>query len=343
MLAAARVDGQSAVAFPPEQRQRIEKASTAATSLLTEWLGAPAAPITVGTEVRERWLLPVRDQSLEREVIAATARQYWTGSAATATFHDALIVYTGTRAIHHALEGSNFEVVRFFGGFVPWPLSSILLSPPVADPRPRIWQFPELPANHETARFVRGLQTIERHVGWPTMTQALAALRAGGQFDPAAFGATLSAIRGTSIDSLVWELFRTDATFDYAIQDVRSRQEGERFESAVSVMRRGSGAFAIGDAGDPEPAMPILVRFADGAELRDWFDGRPASLTLVYTADTPIVYAAIDPDLMLLLDVNRANNVSDSEPPRIQPLGVRLALHWMSWLQHTMLTYGAFV
>ena len=41
---------------------------------------------------------------------------------------------------------------------------------------------------------------------------------------------------------------------------------------------------------------------------------------------------------MLLLDVNRSNNIFRASSP-IRPLGIRLALHWMSWLQHTMLTY----
>ena len=54
--------------------------------------------------------------------------------------------------------------------------------------------------------------------------------------------------------------------------------------------------------------MPVLVRFADGTEVRDYFDGAAPSSTLVYTAKSPAVSAAIDPDLMLLLDVNRANN-----------------------------------
>ena len=46
--------------------------------------------------------------------------------------------------------------------------------------------------------------------------------------------------------------------------------------------------------------------------------------------------------MMLLLDVNRANNTFATSSP-IRPLGIRLALHWMTWLQHTMLAYTALV
>ena len=76
--------------------------------------------------------------------------------------------------------------------------------------------------------------------------------------------------------------------------------------------------------------------------MRDWFDGAAPSSTIVYTAKSPVVQAAVDPEMMLLLDVNRANNTFATASP-IRPLGIRLALHWMSWLQHTMLAYTALI
>ena len=327
--------------FPPVQQERITQVASRATQLLTEWLGPPAADITARPDVRARWLLPVRDQSLERAVIASIARQFWAGPPPSTPFREAMVVYTGTRAIHHILEGSNFYVVRFFGDAVPLPLRSVLLSPPVADPRPRVWQFSELQASGDAVRFVRGLQTLERYVGWPAMAQALTELRAKHTVDAAAFASTLSAIRGTSMDRLVEECFRADAVFDYAIENVTSTPAGgDLFESSLSLLRTGSGVFSIGDGEDREHAMPLLVRFADGAEVRDWFDGRAPSTTVVYTAGSPVVYAAIDPELMLLLDVNRSNNVFALDRP-VRPLAVRLGLQWLAWLQQTMLSYSA--
>ena len=342
MLAATRAHGQVLDSVPAAQQPRVEQAARIATELLTQWLGPPSAPITIGAGIPVRWLLPVRDQSLERAVIASVTRQFWNGAAPATPFRDALIVYTGTRAIHHALEGSHFEVVRFFGGIVPLPLRSILLSPPVADPRPRVWRFSELPAAGEVARLVRGLHTLERYAGWPSMAQALAAIRVSGTLDQASFASTLSAIRGTSIDALVRECFRADAVFDYALENVESVAADQGLvESSLSVVRIGSGMFSLaGD--DPEHSMPLLVRFGDGTELRDWFDGAVPSTTLIYTAKAPVVYAAVDPDLMLLLDVNRSNNTFAAASP-VRPLGIRLAMHWLAWLQHTMLSYSALV
>ena len=343
ILTAATVNGQSVDRFPPAQRDRALHAARTTQELLAEWFG-PSTLRPVLTEVPIRWLAFERDRSLERAVIAAVTRQYWSdGGDSSAPFRAAIVVYTGTRAIHHLLEGSNFLVVRFFGGVIPFPLRPVLLSPPVADPRPRVWQFDELPEGREVARLVRGLQTLERYVGWPTMAQAIAAIRANRAVDAKSFATTLAAVRGTDVVELVEECFRPDATFDYAIEDVQVSPVGNGlYESSLLLRRNGSGVFAVRSDEDREPSMPILMRFADGTEMRDWFDGAQPTTSLVYTAKSPVVYAAIDPDMMLLLDVNRSNNTFARESP-IRPLGVRLALHWMAWLQHTMLAYAALV
>ena len=342
---------------------RVVAATHAALDLLSGWFGPPSSPsLTVagvpwrggarGTAAPGlvtaplRWLAPVRDQSTERAVIAALVRHYWSHSDTPSAFEEALIVYTGARAIHAILEGSNFDSPRFLGGSLPFPLRSVLLSPPVADPRPRVWAFDELlspgAAGVEVRRAVQTLQTLERYAGWPTLLEAIAVMRASGRHDPATFTASLSQVRGTDLGSLVAECLRADAVFDYSLDGLHS-QPGSAglIETTVTITRRGSGRFAIGDGeGDAEAAMPVRIRFADGTEARDFFDGAAPAATLIYSAKTAAVAATVDPDAMLLLDVDRGNNaiVRDARP---SPLGVRLALNWMAWLQNAMLSYTA--
>jgi hypothetical protein len=86
----------------------------------------------------------------------------------------------------------------------------------------------------------------------------------------------------------------------------------------------------------------MRVRFADGTELRDVFDGAAPSVSRVYTAKTAAVSATVDPDVVLLLDVNRENNTIIRNAATA-PLGVRLAINWMTWLQQAMLSYTAIV
>lgn len=345
---------------------RLIDATGAALRMLSAWFGPPPAPFTVaavpwrgrysGTSQHGmvsapvRFLTAARDQSTERALIGALVRQYWIGAEGPVTpFNESLVIYVSTRAIHHLLEGSNFETVRFFGGNVPFPLRSVLLSPPVGDPRPRVSGFEELEpqtgAIEEVRRGVAALQTLERYVGWPTMLEAISALpRTTGRRDAEAFASALSDVRGTDLRSLVAECLSPDAVFDYSLESLQSTSSGEGLvETTVTINRRGSGRFAIGDeTGDRDRSIPLLVRFADGSEARDYFDGAAPTVSLIYSAKAAAVAATIDPDAMLLLDEDRDNNTIDRDAP-VSRLGIRLALHWLAWLQNTMLSYTALV
>jgi len=344
------------------QTMRVVNATHATLTMLSQWFGplatssltvagvpwrsgvAIARPGVVTTPLH--WLVPVRDQSTERAVIAAVVRLYWPLGDAPSPFEEALTVYTGIRAIHHLLEGSNFESPRFFGGFVPFPLRSVLLSPPVGDPRPRVRDFAALAPSPNRAdavgRGVRALQTIERYVGWPTLLEALSRIRESGRHDAEGLAAALSEARGTDLRYLVAECLRADAVFDYSLDGLQSTPGAAGLvETTVTIGRHGSGRFAISEEeGDRNATMPLLVRFADGKEARDYFDGAKPSSTFLYSARTPAVAARIDPDAMLLLDIDRDNNAIVHDAPASR-LGIRLALNWMAWLQNAMLSYTA--
>ena len=54
------------------------------------------------------------------------------------------------------------------------------------------------------------------------------------------------------------------------------------------------------------------------------------------------VYAQVDPDRVLLLDLNTTNN-SYSTQPRAGEAARKWSLAWLIWLQDHLLTYGFFV
>jgi hypothetical protein len=349
------------------QTARVVRATTAALTMLAEWFGPfPTSPFTVigadwmrpgtgfsdvtgaGIAAPLHWIAPVRDQSMERAIIGGLVREYWKDRVAAppSPFSEALIRYISLRAMHQQLEGSNFAAPRFFGGFAPFPLRSLLLSPPVADPRPRVWAFDdrdERRLDPDVTRHLRALQTIERYVGWPAMLQALSEMRAGSASPATQEGlaATLSATRGVDMRWLVTECFREDAAFDYAVDALSSGPAANgSVATTITIVRKGTGQFTLQEDDDREAVMPLLVRFADGSEFRDVFDGAAPSTSLTYTAPAAAVSAFVDPDAMLLLDGNRDNNAIVHDAP-MSKLGVRLALHWMSWLQNAMLSYTA--
>jgi len=322
---------------------RLVNATNASTSMLADWFGPLPKPVPPAPPLP--WLAPVRDQRLERALIRGLVREYWAHDARTSPgpFTSSLIAYLSMRAIHQQLEGSNFATPRFFGGHVPFPLRSVLLSPMVADSRPRVMRFDdpdEEIADPAVARGARALQTIERYVGWPTMLQTLAAVRTGDGTQQR-FAAALSEIRGTDMRFLVDECFHFDTVFDYAVASLQSATPASgHVETTVLITRQGPGMFTTNAGGDRSPIMTMRVRFADGTELRDAFDGAAPSVSRVYTAKTAAVSATVDPDVVLLLDVNRENNTIIRNAPTSR-LGIRLALNWMTWLQQAMLTYTA--
>ena len=343
------------------QDARIVNTTRATLTMLSEWFGPPpfsaltvagvgwrpgqipeSVPGTVSTTVR--WLTSSRDRATERQLIRGIAHQYWNGGAPADGFIGALVTYVASRATHHQLEGSNFATPRFFGGIVPFSLRSVLLSPPVADPRPRVIRFEyDRPLDADQSRQLRALQTIERYVGWPTMLQAVSRLRGRpAPLEADALAQALSDARGTDLRLLIDECFRADAVFDYALADLRRRAvEGGLIETSATIVRHGPGMFTTGgSAAERSRIVPLRVRFADGTEIRDLFDGAAPSVSPVYTARTAAVSATVDPDVMLLLDVNRENNTIVRDA-RISPLGVRLAFNWITWLQQTMLSYTA--
>lgn len=348
------------------QASRVVEGTHAALSLLSTWFGTLTSPsLTVagvpwlGSVTRDvrpglasapvRWLTPVRDRYTERALIGAVVRQYWAHDSSTAlsSFEEGLVGFLSARAITQLLEGSNFTTPRFLGGSVPFPLRAVQ-TPPVADPRPRVLGFEELEppsiVSSEVRRTMKALQTLERYVGWPTMLQAIAQMRRASRDrqDAEAFAAALSDVRGTDLRSLVAECLRADAIFDYSLASLQSAPGSSGLiETTVNIARAGSGRFALGhEGGDRDRSMPVLVRFADGSEVRDYVDGAAPASTLVYSAKVAAVSATIDPDVMLLLDVNRENNAIVREAPMV-PIGFRLALHWMAWLQNAMLSYTA--
>ena len=339
------------------QTDRFVNTSHAALTLMSAWFGPPfTASLSIAgvfslsgslgwaaganlVSVPAHWLSPARDQRLERELIDGIVREYWFRNRAPTAFEYALVAYTGASATHQLLAGSNFATLTFFGGFIPLPLRPVLLSPPIADPRPRAWHFDSLTlASDNYERDVRALQTIERYVGWPTMLEALARLRTADRRDAESLANLLSDVRGTDMRSLVAECLRPDAVFDYAMDGLQSSPGSSGLvETTVTITRHGSGRFALASG---EATMPVLIRFANGSEVRDYFDGARPVARLIYSAPAAAISATIDPDLMLLLDVNRENNSIRQEQP-VAPVGVRLALHWMAWLQNAMLTYTA--
>ena len=344
-----------------------------AVAKLDDWLGAAeieqltvvdlpwrtavrdAAPGVVA--IHSRWQAPVRDKSLERELIAGLVRQYFP-HADDDWFREALVLFTAGRAIDVLLEGSQFHADRYLGGFLAHPIRSVPLSPMARDSRPRLRRYAELtaggPADAEVraraAHAAEALAMAERYLGWPAFQQALSEFRARGPAggSVAEFAAIASEQGGRDLAWLFVAPLESGATFDYAVTGLESMPSPAtpgQYDVRVTVSRLGTAVFGPGaNAAGTGTARSLVVetRFGDGTVIRDWWDGRNATATLDYVSPSPAVAAAIDPEVIVLLDEQRANNrVAVTQP--WSRLAARLALDWAIWLQNAMLTYASIV
>ena len=85
--------------------------------------------------------------------------------------------------------------------------------------------------------------------------------------------------------------------------------------------------------------LEVLVRFADGSEIRERWEAatRPSN---DYESRSPAVSAEIDPDRVLWLDRNPANNqrtLTDTSRG-----AMAWAARWSVWLQDRLLDYAFF-
>ncbi len=184
------------------------------------------------------------------------------------------------------------------------------------------------------------------------MQQALStyrerAISEGGS--TALLGAVVSEQRGRDLSWFFAEAFRVEARFDYAIDTFTSEPAADgssQYQTTVTLLRLGDAVFA----GTSEPSagafpsgrgLPVAVSFEDGSTAEDIWDGRDGERRLEYLSRSRAWSASVDPRAVLLLDADRANNTRVLRPP-FRPVGARLALHWMVWLQDLMLSYTAF-
>jgi hypothetical protein len=127
-------------------------------------------------------------------------------------------------------------------------------------------------------------------------------------------------------------VYRTSNVFDYGVQDLQSVEEDRRFRTVVVVRRYGEAIFPV----------DVLVTFKDGKQLREHWDGRGRWTQYTYTGESQAVSAQVDPERVLLLDVDYTNN-SKSLVPKGGSAAAKWSLKWMIWLQDALLSWAFLV
>ncbi len=355
------------------QESRHFAATIAALRYYGEWYGPyPYGHITVvdpawqsGTGGMEyptlftagsRWLAPRGVTSPEGVTVHEAGHQFWYGIVANNEFEHAWMdegfnTFSTARAIEQAFT-PNYLAERYFGGFIPWVFRDIPLSRAVdgnrlsgyrpaarmdAEATPTYLYWPGTAGAITYNKTALWLNTLERYLGWDMLQKIMSTYFRRWAFrhpQPQDFFATVNEVSGRDLTWFFDEAYRGSNVFDYGVDLLRSTRDSERnqYETVVVVRRYGEATFPV----------DLLVTFEDGSQSRERWDGRDRWKLYRYTKGVGASEAVVDPDRVLLLDLNYTNNSRTLEP-RASQAATKWMLTWVAWAQDLMMTYGFFV
>ena len=331
--------------------------------------------ITAGT----RWLAPASIDGPEEVTVHEAGHMFFqSGVGNNEMEHSWLDEGLNTYATARVME-TEFPFVRelrLFGGFVPWPqpdvpwdrvihgdriagYRAVARSDVQATPTYRYWPGSGGAITYNKSALY--LHTLERHLGWDVVRRGMSAFYRQWRFGHPTPDDFFAAMNGAAGEDLGWffdQVHGSSAVFDYGIAALSSRNAAGRgwfddgryrdesggatgadvptaagpadwYESLVAVRRYGDGIFPV----------EVVVEFADGATERRRWDGRAQWTNFRFVRPSRAVTAIVDPDRVLLLDVDFTNN-SRTTRPRAGDAATKWTLAWIVWLQDLLLTAG---
>ncbi|MCX6550819.1 MAG: M1 family metallopeptidase, partial [Acidobacteria bacterium] len=323
-----------------------------------------------------RWMAPARVTQPEHVTVHEAGHQFWYAIVGNNEFEQAWLdegfnTFSTARAIEaNPADRVNYYARRYFGGFVPYVFRDIPLSREVdgnglsgyrasaksdALSTPSYEYFPATGGGLSYDKTALWLHTLERYLGWPTLRRVMATHFDRWKFrhpKPEDFFATLNEVSGRDMTWFVDQVYRSSNVFDYGVESISV--EPARGPGYVDH----NGKIELEPTGDPasltrstvivrrygEAVFPVdvLVRFTNGEKVRERWNGRDRWTAFSYERKAGVADVVVDPDQVLLLDINRTNN-SCTTVPMAAPAARKWSLKWMLWLQDALATYGFFV
>jgi len=103
----------------------------------------------------------------------------------------------------------------------------------------------------------------------------------------------------------------------------------DRYHTTVVVRRYGEAIFPV----------DVRVSFKGGEPAVEHWDGKDRWKMFTYDRPAAALSAEVDPNRVLLLDVNVTNNSRTLEP-KSDAAAAKWSLKWMVWLQDLMMTWA---
>jgi hypothetical protein len=303
---------------------------------------------TAGT----RWLAPAGVTTPEGVTVHEAGHQFWYGIVGNNEFEDAWMdegfnTFSTARAMAQVYD-PNFLALRYFGGFVPWVFRDIALSREIdgnrlagyrrdarsdAQSTPTYRYFPATGGSITYNKTALWLNTMERWLGWTMLQRVMARQFDAWKFKHPKPNDFFSVVNAVTRQDLGWyfdQVYRSSNVFDYGVQELQSVRDGEQYRTSVVVRRYGEAIFPV----------DVLVTFANGERVTERWDGVDRWKPYAYDRPVAARSAQVDPERVLLLDVNYTNNSKTLEP-RGAAAGTKWSMAWLMWLQDCLLSWAA--
>ena len=321
------------------------------------------------------WLAPPDATQPEGVTIHEAGHQFWYGIVGNNEFEHAwldegLNTFASGRAMEQAYP-VLYPSRRFFGGFIPYVFRDAPVSRAIdynrlssyrnaaktdvqSTPTFQYWPERRTAGGITYSKTALWLHTLERHLGWETLQKIMATFFQRAQFrhpEPAEFFSVANEVSGQDLTWFFDQVYRSSTVFDYGIQEFSSKPatargffdrddlptyvaetDSSQFETSVVVRRYDEAVFPV----------DVLVVFDDEHEARERWDGRARWKRFTYVRGARATRAIVDPERVLLLDVNYTNN-SRSLAPQGDRAATKWMLRWLTWLQNLFMTYAFFV
>jgi hypothetical protein len=343
------------IAVPPgheSEHERYVYAALTTLKILGEWLPPfEDSTLAVTPEGTAWWSAPAA-MSPEYAVARAVSRRYWERAIDTRElppwFVGGLVEYCARRAVSKIVDERYLAVYRsrveqrYFGGFVPRELRVPLRLEDEGDP---VGEYRARPRGTDAraleAKALLALGTLEQWVGRPVFDEIVAGFaRERGRPSLGSFASLANRISGQNLTWFFEQTLESPGVIDYGITAMSSEEQPDGwFKTTVTVQRFGDGIFSGAHGGR---GVVAETTFADAQTIRDTWDGRSSTTTFQYRSQSRAVSAEVDPDRVVLLDLNRGNNGVTLDPGPARTAASRWSARWMIWLEDALLTYVAF-
>ena len=195
--------------------------------------------------------------------------------------------------------------------------------------------FPGTASNITYSKTALWLNTMERWLGWPTLQKIMSTHFARWKFKhpkPQDFFDIAGEVSGRDLGWYFDQVYRSSNVFDYGVQDLRSVADAGRYHTSVVVRRYGEAIFPV----------DVLVTFKGGEQVTEHWTGQDRWKLYSYDRAERAVSAQVDPNRVLLLDIDNTNN-SKTLAPKGPEAATKWAVKWMVWLQDCLLSWAALV